>query len=60
MKEKSPKEKSSSKIIVLVAQSISTEGGPPAWAVDKRAERGWPSSRVKGSVKVSHVYVVLW
>ena len=38
----------SSKIIVLVAQPISTDGGPPAWAVDKRAELGWPSSRGKG------------
>ena len=38
----------SSKIIVLVAQPILTDGGPPAWAVDKRAELGWPSSRGKG------------
>ena len=38
----------SSKIIVLVAQPISTDGGPPVWAVDKRAELGWPSSRGKG------------
>ena len=38
----------SSKIMVLVAQPISTDGGPPAWAVDKRAELGWPSSRGKG------------
>ena len=39
----------SSKILVLVAQPISTDGGgPPAWAVDKRAELGWPSSREKG------------
>ena len=30
------------------AQPISTDGGPPAWAVDKRAELGWPSSRGKG------------
>ena len=38
----------SSKILVLVAQPISTDGGPPAWAVDKRAELGRPSSREKG------------
>ena len=38
----------SSKIIVLVAQPISTDGGPPAWAVNKRAELGWLSSRGKG------------
>ena len=38
----------SSEIIVLVAQPILTDGGPPAWAVDKRAELGWPSSREKG------------
>ena len=38
----------SSKIIVLVAQPILTDGGPPARAVDKRAELGWPSSRGKG------------
>ena len=38
----------SSKIIVLVAQPISTDGGPPAWAVDKRAQLGWPSSMGKG------------
>ena len=38
----------SSKIIVLVAQPILTVGGPPAWAVNKRAELGWPSSRGKG------------
>ena len=37
----------SSKIIVLVAQPISTDCGPPAWAVDKRAELSWPSSRGK-------------
>ena len=37
-----------SKIIVLVAQPILTDGGPPAWAVDKTAELGWPSSRGKG------------
>ena len=53
----------SSKIIVLVAQPILTDGGPPAWAVDKRAELGWPISRGKGwpppSVKVAHIYVVL-
>ena len=38
------------KIIDLVAaQLISTDGGgPPAWAVDKGAEMGWPSSRGKG------------
>ena len=33
------------------------------WAVDMRAELGWPSSRGKGwpppSVTVAHVYVVL-
>ena len=53
----------SSKIIVLVAQPILTDGGPPAWAVDKRAELGWPSSRGKGWPAVcksgAHVYVVL-
>ena len=38
----------SSKNIVLVAQPILTDGGPPAWAVDNRAELGWPSSRGKG------------
>ena len=39
----------SSKMIVLVAQPISTDGGPPAWAVDKsRAKLGWPSSGGKG------------
>ena len=38
----------SSKIIVLVVQPISTDGGPPGWAVDKREELGWPSNRVKG------------
>ena len=38
----------SSKLIVLVAQPISTDGGPPALAVDNRAEMGWPSSRGKG------------
>ena len=37
----------SSEIIVLVAQPILTDGGPPAWAVGKRAELGWPSSRGK-------------
>ena len=31
-----------------MAQPILTDGGPPAWAVDKRAELGWPSSRGKG------------
>ena len=49
----------SSKIIVLVAaQPIWTDGGPPAWAVDERAELGWPSNRGKGgppSIKVAHV-----
>ena len=30
------------------AQPISTDGGPPAWAVDNRAELGWPSSRGNG------------
>ena len=54
----------SSKIIVLVAQPISTDGGPPTWAVDKRAELGWAiSTGEKGgpppSVKVAHVCVVL-
>ena len=51
-------------IIVLVAQLILTDGGPPAWAVDKRAE-DW-AGQVAGekggpprSVKVVHVYVVL-
>ena len=38
----------SSKMTVLVAEPISTDGGPPAWAVDKREELGWPSSREKG------------
>ena len=42
------------------AQPISTDRGPPAWAVDKRAELGWPSSSgEKGgppSVRVAHVY----
>ena len=38
----------SSKIIVLVAQPISTDSGPPAWAVDKRAKLGWLRSRGKG------------
>ena len=38
----------SSKIIVLLAQPILTDDGPPAWAVDKRAELGWPSRRGKG------------
>ena len=51
----------SSKIIVLVAQPpISTDGGPPAWAVDKRAELRWQVAGEKGgqlSVKVAHVYV---
>ena len=42
----------SSKIIVLVAKPILTDGGPPAWAVDKRAELGWPSSRGKGWLAV--------
>ena len=45
----------SSKIMVLVTQPILTDGGPPAWAVDKRAELGWPSAGEKGcppSVKV--------
>ena len=37
-----------SNIIVLVAQPILTDCGPPAWAADKRAELGWPSSRGKG------------
>ena len=33
---------------VFVAQPISTDSGPPpAWAVDKRVELGWPSSRGK-------------
>ena len=56
----------SSKIIVLVAQPISTDGGPPAWAVDKRAELGWPNSRGKGwppVCKLAHVvlrYVIRW
>ena len=46
-----------------------TDGGPPAWAVDQRAELGWLGSRGKGwpavcksgppSVKVAHIYVVL-
>ena len=45
----------SSKIIVLVAQPILTDGGPPAWAVDKRAELGWPSSRGKGQVFIKRV-----
>ena len=55
--------RSSSKIIVLVAQPILTDGGPPAWAVDKRAEH-W-ADQVAGdkggppSVKVAHVYLVL-
>ena len=53
----------SSKKIVLVAQPILTDGGPPAWAVYKRAELGWPSSRrekdAPPSVKVAQVYVVL-
>ena len=53
----------SSKIIVLVAQPILTDGGPPAWAVDKSGqnlagqiagEKGGPPS-----VSVAHVYVVL-
>ena len=38
----------SSKIIILVAQPISTDCGPPDWAVNKRAELGWPISRGKG------------
>ena len=37
----------SSRIIVLVAWPILTDGWPPAWAVDKRAELGWPSTRGK-------------
>ena len=49
--------------MLLVAQPILTDGGPPAWAVDKRAELGWPSSSGEKvgppSVKVAHVYVVL-
>ena len=46
----------------MVAQRISTDSGPPVWAVDKRAELGWPSSRGKGgppSVIVAHVYIAL-
>ena len=31
-----------------MAQPILTDGGPPAWTVDKRAELGRPSSREKG------------
>ena len=50
----------SSKIIVLVAQPISTDGGPPAWAVDKRAELGWPSSRGKGWPAVCKSGPRLW
>ena len=53
----------SSKIIVLVAQPISTNGGPPAWAVKTRGQN-W-AGQVAGekggppSVKVAHAYVVL-
>ena len=52
------------KKIVLVVQPILTDGGPPAWAVQKRAELGRPSEVAgeKGgtpSVKVAHVYIVL-
>ena len=53
----------SSKIIVLVAQPILTDRGPPAWAVEKRAQN-W-AGQVAGekggppSVKVAHVYEVL-
>ena len=50
----------SSKIIVLVAQPISTDGGPPVLAVGQN----WAGQVVgeKGgltSVKVAHVYIVL-
>ena len=50
----------SSKTIVLVAQPILTDGGPPAWAVDKRAELGWPSSRGKGWPAVCKSGPRLW
>ena len=45
--------KTSSKIMVLVAQPILTDGGPLAWAVDKRAELGWPSSRRRQGIRVA-------
>ena len=50
----------SAKLIVLVAQPISTDGGPPAWAVNKRAELGWPSSRGKGWPAVCKSGPRLW
>ena len=55
---------SSSKIIVLVAQPILTDGGPPAWAVETRGQNGLAKylAGEKGgppSVKAAHVYVVL-
>ena len=31
-----------------MAQPISTNGGPPAWAVDKKAELGRPSRKENG------------
>ena len=46
--------------MVLVAQPILKEGGPPAWAVDKRAELGWPSSRGKGWPAVCKSGPRLW
>ena len=45
-----------------MAQPISPDGGPPAWAVDKRAElAGQVAGEMGGpqSVKVAHVYAVL-
>ena len=45
--------------MVLVAQPISTDGGPPAWAVDKRQNWAGQVAGEKGrpqSVKVANVY----
>ena len=53
----------SSKIIVLVAQPIFTDGGPPAWAVETRGQNwaGQVAGETGGpvSIKVAHAYVVL-
>ena len=51
----------SSKIIVLVAQPILTDGGPPAWAARGQNWAGQVAGEKGGppSEKVTHVYVVL-
>ena len=42
------------------AQPILTDGGPPAWAVEKRAELGWASGRGKGWPAVCKSGPRLW